>query len=105
MNKSASIQQILDTLHELIYHTVYVKVGDIDAMFKAKQAVQSASDMDHVCDDVGVQDICDLIVKKQNDSNRYRDKRRDDGGDGASYNKFQTTNQVKSTSITKIMDN
>eukprot|EP01083_Nonionella_stella_P239936 839254_1 len=26
MNKSVSIQQILDTLHELIYHTVYVKV-------------------------------------------------------------------------------
>eukprot|EP01083_Nonionella_stella_P296813 1008209_1 len=37
MNKSVSCQQILDTLHELIYHTVYVKVGDIDEMFKAKQ--------------------------------------------------------------------
>eukprot|EP01083_Nonionella_stella_P215203 774736_1 len=103
MNKSVSIQQILDTLHELIYHTVYVKVGDIDAMFKAKQAAHDASDMDHVCDDVGVQDICDLIAKKQKDSNRYRDKRRD-GDDGASYNKFQTTNQVKSASITKVME-
>eukprot|EP01084_Bolivina_argentea_P056964 104161_1 len=101
MNKSVSIQQILDTLHELIYHTVYVKVGDIDAMFKAKQAVHDASDMDHVCDDVGVQDICDLIAKKQKDSNRYRDKRRD-GDDGVSYNKFKTTNQVASASITKV---
>eukprot|EP01083_Nonionella_stella_P305557 1066383_1 len=104
MNKSVSIQQILDTLHELIYHTVYVKVGDIDEMFKAKQDTRDASDMDHVCDDVGVQEICDLIEKKQNSSNRYRGKRRD-GDDGDYYNKFQTTNQVKSTSITKIMDN
>eukprot|EP01083_Nonionella_stella_P016316 45575_1 len=96
VNKSIACQQILDSLHQLVYHTVYIKTSDVDAVFKSKHT----DDFDHICDDIQVETICDLIENQRKNSQRYRDPKRDeDGGDSKHYNKFQTTNKIESEAL------
>ncbi len=98
VSKSVACQQILDSLHEVLYHTIYLNVGDIDAMFNAKRKNNAAADADDICNaynDIAAQEICDAITEKRKKSKRFRKEQTTSN----KFNKFKTSNQIKADSV------
>eukprot|EP01083_Nonionella_stella_P189833 702924_1 len=96
INRSISIQQILDSLHVFMYHTFRIHPNEyqqIEADTKEGDANdENQNDLNSLYDDKTTQKILNVIQKAKSSSRRFRRTR----NTAQIHNKFMTANQYES---------
>eukprot|EP01084_Bolivina_argentea_P281471 481588_1 len=99
------VQQILDSIHSFVYHSLHLNVSDIELKEKENDEKEDNIDLSNICVDTYTDKVINLLQNERNKSTRYRTRRRtnnDDNETGGIYSKFITTNKYKISSLVSI---